>query len=77
MKKTVLLIAVIIGVSSINAKTKLTSKNINQVISAMTLEEKASLLVGYTKGYNPHGKATAKKVTQILMYQGFRHDAWK
>ena len=57
--KKIFLFAILLLVSvGISAQPKLTSKNIDKVVKAMTLEEKANILVGYTFGQSYWGLPT-------------------
>ena len=55
MKKTTILLAAVLCVSPLMAQPKLTKDNIDEVIKAMTLEEKATLLVGGARAANVEG----------------------
>ena len=44
------LLAVSVSAPQLNAQIRLNKDNIDEVVSAMTLEEKASMVVGYSKG---------------------------
>ncbi|MBR1872948.1 MAG: glycoside hydrolase family 3 C-terminal domain-containing protein [Bacteroidales bacterium] len=59
MKKALLAIGAALGTFSLFAQPQLGPDNIEQVLSAMTLEEKAHLLVGCDWGCMPPGAVTA------------------
>ena len=55
MKKTFIFMAAVLCVTSLAAQPKLTKDNIDEVIKAMTLEEKATLLVGGARAATVEG----------------------
>lgn len=55
MKKTTLILAAVLCAAPLMAQPKLTKDNIDEVIKAMTLEEKATLLVGGARAANVEG----------------------
>ena len=55
MKKSTLILAAVLCVSPLMAQPKLTKENIDEVIKAMTLEEKATLLVGGARAATVEG----------------------
>ena len=57
-KKNMMVSFMLLLTMTLTAQTKLTSKNIDQVIKEMTLEEKANMLVGYSFGKSYWGLPT-------------------
>lgn len=58
MKRTQLFVFCLAMATALSAQIKLTPRNIDQIIREMTIEEKASLLVGYTFGTSYWGLPT-------------------
>ncbi len=58
MKRTLMMILSAVTVISATAQVQLQSKNIDKVVKQMTLEEKASLLVGFKFGASYTGLPT-------------------
>jgi beta-glucosidase len=58
MRRTSLLLFCLTVATALSAQVKLTSTNIDKVIKEMTIEEKASMLVGYTFGKSYWGLPT-------------------
>ena len=59
MKKIILCGAMLLGASALFAQPQLSKDNIDDVLKAMTLEEKATLLVGGGWGSMTAGSMTA------------------
>ena len=59
MKKLLTFVAITAVSLTICAQPKLTPSNIDDVVKALTLQEKASLLVGYTMGQSYFGLPSA------------------
>ena len=55
MKKTLLVLGALISAFQLSAQPKLSADNIDEVLEAMTLEEKAALCVGAGRGYQLGG----------------------
>jgi beta-glucosidase len=70
MKKQLILSALIVLSISANAQPKLTQSNAKQVVKAMTLEEKAALLVGFSYGGAYVGMPTAPNPDDNALVMG-------
>lgn len=58
MKFTFIVLGILMLSADLSAQTKLTAKNIDQVIKEMTIEEKANMLAGYSFGKSYFGLPT-------------------
>ena len=74
MKKTLLLLLAAFSAAALSAQPKLTKDNIDEVLAAMTLQEKATLLVGSGWGSMTAGALTASNETLVSGAAGTTRD---